>query len=45
MLGVAGGEKGYPIGLKFIVGPLGPSVMADANPDGDPTSGPGAATP
>ena len=45
MLSVAGGAKGYPIGLKFFVGPLGPNVMADANPDVDRTSGPGAATP
>ncbi len=42
MLGIAGGEQGYPIGLKICVGPLGANVMADANPDVDRTSGSGA---
>ncbi len=45
MLGVAGGERGYPIGLKFFVDPVGVNVMADANPDVDRTSGSGASTP
>ncbi len=45
MLGVAGGERGYPIGLKIFVGPVGPNVMADAKPDVDQTSGSGATTP
>ena len=45
MLGVAGGERGYPIGLKFFVDPVGANVMADANPDVDRTSGSGAMTP
>ena len=45
MLGVAGEERGYPIGLKIFVGPLGPNVMADVNPDVDRTSGSGGATP
>ncbi len=45
MLGVAGGERGYPIGLKFFVDPAGANVMADANPDVDWTSGSGATTP
>ncbi len=35
MFGVAGGERGYPIGLKFFVDPVGANVMADANPDVD----------
>ncbi len=37
MLGVAGGERDYPIGLNFFVGPAGANVMADANPDVDRT--------
>ncbi len=45
MLGVAGEETSYPIGLKFFVDPAGANVMADANPDDDRTSGPGATTP
>ena len=45
MLGVAGGEEGYPIGLKFCVDPAGANVMAAANADVDPTSGSGATTP
>ncbi len=45
MLGVAGGEKGYPIGLKIVVHPAGANIMADANPDVDRTSGSGAMTP
>ncbi len=43
MLGVAGGEKGYPIGLNFF-NPVGANVMADAHPDVDRTSGSGATT-
>ncbi len=31
MLGIAEGERGYPIGLKIVRGPAGPNVMADAN--------------
>ena len=45
MLGVAGGERGNPIRLKFFVDPAGANVMADANLDVDRTSGLGATTP
>ena len=33
MLGISGGEQGYPIGLKFFGGTVGPNVMADDNLD------------
>ncbi len=45
MLGVAGGEKGYPIGLKLFGVSVCPNVMADANLEVDRTSGSGATTP
>ena len=45
MLGISGGEQGYPIGLKFFGGTVGPNVMADDNPDDYRTSGSWATTP
>ena len=45
MLGVAGGEQGYPLWLKFFGGTVGANVMADAKPDVDRTSGSWATTP
>ena len=45
MLGIAGGEKGWPIGLKFFGGTAGPNVMADDKPDDYRTSGSWATTP
>ncbi len=45
MLGVAGGAKGYPIGLKFLWVSFYPNVVADANLEVDRTSGSGATTP
>ena len=45
MLGVAGGEQGYPIWLKFFGGTYGANVMADAKTDVDRTSGSWATTP
>jgi len=38
MLGVAGGEQGYPIYPKFFGGTVGPNIMADDNPDDYRTS-------
>ena len=45
MLGISGGEQGYPIGLKFFGGTVGPNVMADDNPDDYRTSVSWATTP
>ncbi len=45
MLGVAGGERGNSIGLKFFVDPAGANVMADANLDVDRTQGSWAVAP
>ena len=45
MLGIAGGEQGNPIGLKFFGGTVGPNVMADDKPDDYRTSGSWATTP
>ena len=45
MLAVAGGEQGYPMGLKFVLVSVCPDVMADANLEVDRTSGSGATTP
>ncbi len=39
MLGVAGGERGNPIGLKFFLDPAGANVMADASFGVDRTQG------
>ena len=38
MLGVAGGEQGYPMGLTFFLVSVRPNVMADANLDVDQDS-------
>ncbi len=45
MLGIAGGERGNPMGLHNFLGSLGANVMADANLEVDRTSGSGATTP
>ena len=45
MLGISGGEQGYPIGLKFFGGTVGPNVMADDHPDDYRTSVSWATTP
>ncbi len=39
MLGIAGGEQGNPMRLKFFLGTVVPNVMADANFDVDRKSG------